>query len=71
MTATGPPTVYPTLPKDEWTMTVWFGRKPSAVKFLVRESSVLIRAAYLPRFERNRVTESTAPTRSRGYIRTG
>ena len=43
MTTTGPPTVYPTLPKEEWTITVCFGRKPSAVKSVTREPSVLIR----------------------------
>jgi hypothetical protein len=92
MTTTGPPTVYPTLPKEEWTITVCFGRKPRAVKSVTREPSVLIcdmvnewfsatcparggsrgtQAAYLPRIGRNRDTESTAPTRSSGYIRTG
>ena len=43
MTTTGPPTVYPTLPKEEWTMTVCFGRTPSAVKSVTSEPSVLIR----------------------------
>ncbi len=43
MTTTAPPTVYPTFLKEEWTITVCFGRKPRAVKSVTRESSVSVR----------------------------